>query len=180
MSKTARCVVEDERDNAVSFGAHFARTSAFNFLFSEATHLVDRTAGYLDGQGRADSADLRGSAALAFAQESTRLSTRLMRLMSWLLIRRALVEGDMTEEEADAQRRKSESFAEPLPEPETLDILPQALTDLIAEAARLELRTLHIDASELADAPRPSPVRRDLTLLKAAFGGQSGPAARDR
>lgn len=175
MSESARRLPSENSAAPISFAARFAGSNAFNLLFAEATQLVEKTAAYLDGPGRVDSAGLRGIAALTFAQESTRLSTRLMRLMSWLLIRRAVADGDMTEVEAEQQRRKSDSYAEPPPPAETLLLLPEYLTDLIASAARLEIRMLHIDASEMADAPRPSPVRRELTLLKAAFGERPAP-----
>ena len=45
---------------------------------------------------------LSRAAALAYAGESMRLTTRLLDLASWLLIRRAIKEGEMTEAEAAA------------------------------------------------------------------------------
>lgn len=156
----------------VPFGARYATTQAFVALFSDANRLVEETADYLDGDGRADAASLDPDAAHAYAQEGMRLTTRLMRLMSWLILRRAVADGDMTLEEADVERRKSMSYVEPTPTLETIAILPVRLGELIGAAARLELRILHIDASEVTDAPRPSPVRRELSLLRAAFGGQ--------
>ena len=57
--------------------------------------LVEETAAYLDGAGRQDSKLLSRSAALAYAAESMRLTTRLMQVASWLLVQRAVREGDM-------------------------------------------------------------------------------------
>ncbi|MFC0284215.1 DUF1465 family protein [Camelimonas abortus] len=163
----------------VPFGARYATTQAFVELFAEANRLVEETADYLDGEGRRDAAMLGAEAACAYARESMRLTTRLMRLMSWLILRRAVADGDMTPEEADAERRKSMAHVEPTPTLETVAILPERLGELIAAAARLELRVLHIDASEVLDAPRPSPVRRELSLLRAAFSARPPlPAAR--
>lgn len=162
----------------VPFGARYATTPGFVALFSEANSLVEETAAYLDGGGRQDAAQLEAGAAHAYAQEGMRLTTRLMRLMSWLILRRAVADGDMTPEEADVERRKSMGFVEPTPTLETIAILPERLGALIGAAARLELRILHIDASEALDAPRPSPVRRELSLLRAAFSGQPQAPAR--
>lgn len=156
----------------VPFGARYATTPRFVALFSDANRLVEDTAAYLDGEGRKDASALEHVAAHAYAQEGMRLTTRLMRLMSWLILRRAVADGDMSVEEADFERRKSMSFVETTPTLETIAILPVRLGDLIGAAARLELRILHIDASETLDAPRPSPVRRELSLLRAAFSGQ--------
>ena len=61
--------------------------------------LVERTASYLDGQGRKESRALRGPVAVLYATESMRLTTRLLELASWLMIRRALKEGEITPDE---------------------------------------------------------------------------------
>lgn len=156
----------------VPFGARYATTPGFIALFSDANRLVEDTASYLDGDGRSDAANAEASVACAYAQESMRLTTRLMRLMSWLILRKAVADGDMSPEEADVERRKSMGFVEPTPTLEVIAILPPTLGDLIGAAARLELRILHIDASEALDAPRPSPVRRELSLLRAAFSAR--------
>ena len=57
--------------------------------------LVEETASYLDGEGRQESKLLSRNAALAYAAESMRLTTRLMQVASWLLVQRAVREGDM-------------------------------------------------------------------------------------
>ena len=60
----------------------------------------------IDGAGRQDSKLLSRSAALAYAAESMRLTTRLMQVASWLLVQRAVREGDMAAESAlDASYR---------------------------------------------------------------------------
>ena len=57
--------------------------------------LVEETAAYLDGQGRRESKKLNGTASVTYATESMRLTTRLLELASWLLIRRAVRDGDI-------------------------------------------------------------------------------------
>ena len=44
--------------------------------------LVERTAAYLDGQGRKEARALRGPVAVLYATESMRLTTRLLELAS--------------------------------------------------------------------------------------------------
>ena len=80
----------------VSFGERLAGSQAFSILFREGMALVEETAGYLDGPGRRESKVLERSAALAYATESMRLTTRLMQLASWLLLHRAVNEGEMS------------------------------------------------------------------------------------
>ena len=78
--------------------ADFARSELFDRTFQEGMDLVEETAGYLDGSGRQESKALSRNAALAYAGESMRLTTRLMQVASWLLVQRAVREGDMPAE----------------------------------------------------------------------------------
>src|SRR6201996_6395984 len=73
----------------------FARSELFQRTFQEGMDLVEETAGSLDGAGRQASKLLSRNAALAYAAESMRLTTRLMQVASWLLVQRAVREGDM-------------------------------------------------------------------------------------
>src|SRR5258706_12613373 len=66
--------------------------------------LVEECARYLDGRGRDESRELPRKAALVYAGESMRVTTRLMQAASWLLIQRAVQEGDMTPEDAASDR----------------------------------------------------------------------------
>ena len=76
----------------VLFSEKLASSQAFAGLFKEGMALVEETASYLDGAGRQESKKLERSAALAYATESMRLTTRLMQLASWLLLHRAVKE----------------------------------------------------------------------------------------
>ena len=76
--------------------ADFARSELFGRTFQEGMDLVEESAGYLDGAGRQESKSLSRNAALSYAAESMRLTTRLMKVASWLLVQRAVREGDMT------------------------------------------------------------------------------------
>src|SRR5438105_14839597 len=91
---------------AVSFGAKIAASQAFADLFRDGMALVEETASYLDGPGRQESKKLTRSAALAYATESMRLTTRLMQLASWLLLHRAVKEGEMSLAQASKEKAK--------------------------------------------------------------------------
>src|ERR1700743_2365304 len=73
----------------------FASSELVHRTFPGGMELVGETPAYLDGVGRQDSKLLSRSAALAYAGESMRLTTRLMQVASWLLVQRAVREGDM-------------------------------------------------------------------------------------
>ena len=56
--------------------------------------LVEATANYLDGPGRRESKCLTPYISLSYATESMRLTTRLTQLATWLLARRAVMNGE--------------------------------------------------------------------------------------
>lgn len=78
----------------------FVVSKVFNNLFASGMELVEETALYLDEDGKHAARSLPREAALAYAGLSMRLTTRLMQIASWLLVLRAVRDGEMTETEA--------------------------------------------------------------------------------
>jgi regulator of CtrA degradation len=158
----------------VSFKERLPGSPAFSTLFREGMGLVEETAVYLDGDGRQESKKLDRSAALTYATESMRLTTRLMQLASWLLLHRAVKEGEMSLAQVNQEKTKVRlSAGEPAKE-DTLKLLPPKLVDLISRSRKLHEQVVRLDATihGTADpAPRrtENPVERQLGLLKAAF-----------
>src|SRR4030088_3764912 len=97
---------EKSAKGAVWFGARLAGSQAFADLFRDGMALVEETAAYLDGPGRQESKKLSRHGALAYATESMRLTTRLMQLASWLLLHRAVKEGEMSLAQANKEKTK--------------------------------------------------------------------------
>jgi regulator of CtrA degradation len=153
----------------------FARSELFDRTFQEGMELVEETANYLDGSGRQQSKDLDRTAALGYASESMRLTTRLMQVASWLLVQRAVREGDMEPTLAcDARYRLAPETAARRESDANLDILPSGLLDLLDRSERLYERVLHLDRRMYVDATEeqaPHPVLSQIEKLRAAFGG---------
>ena len=95
-----------ESKQPLSFGHAYAQSDTFQALFREGMTLVEETASYLDGDGRAAAKTLRRAASIVYATESMRLTTRLMQLASWLLLHRSVREGEMTHLQALEEKRK--------------------------------------------------------------------------
>ncbi len=162
---------------ALSFGRSFVSSEAFRTMFREGMLLVEETAAYLDGAGREDSRSLPRDVSLAYATESMRLTTRLMQVASWLLVQRAVAEGEITQEQARNERNRvriSESAM--TTSPALIEKLPLRLQELIDSSIRMQGRVLHLEGQingEL-DAELPAPAARNavasqLDMLKAAF-----------
>jgi regulator of CtrA degradation len=161
----------------VSFGERLANSQAFSDLFRDGMALVEQTATYLDGPGRAESKKLERAAALAYATESMRLTTRLMQLASWLLLHRAVKEGEMSLTQANKEKTKVKLSAADFHDPDNVELLPADLRELIERSHKLQSKVRRLDTTiHNYDAPRSAavnPVERQLGLLKAAFGAES-------
>lgn len=156
----------------VSFGAKLAGSQAFSVLFRDGMALVEETAGYLDGDGRRDSKVLERSAALAYATESMRLTTRLMQLASWLLLHRAVNEGEMSLAQASKEKAKVKLSAGDSGDADMVGMLPERLRALIDRSIRLQERVRRLDSTIHSPAPaeaEENPVERQVSLLRAAF-----------
>jgi len=163
-------------DAPISFARSFVASEAFRALFREGMGLVETTAAYLDGPGREESKSLPRMLALAYASESMRLTTRLMQLASWLLLQRAVAEGEMSSDDARRQKDKVRLAQQtPINGPDAIDALPEALQDLIAQSLRLQARIQHLDdlmeGRAARETPGPNEVQAQQRRLASAFGG---------
>ena len=163
----------------VSFGERLASSQAFAELFRDGMALVEETATYLDGPGRQQSKKLERAAALAYATESMRLTTRLMQLASWLLLHRAVKEGEMSLAQASKEKTKVKLATTDTYDASNIELLPATLRGLIERSQKLYAKVRRLDATiynQSAAERQPTtanPVERQLGLLKAAFGAEN-------
>src|SRR5258705_11983574 len=161
--------------DTVSFGERLAASQHFSDLFREGMTLVEETASYLDGPGRQESKKLERGAALAYATESMRLTTRLMQLASWLLLHRAVKEGEMSLAQANKEKAKVKLATGDYSDEQNVRLLPERLRKLIERSKALQMAVRRLDATMHAPpAPvdRGNPVERQSGLVKAAFERQ--------
>jgi len=153
----------------LSFAERLAASASFPPLFRDGMKLVEDAAAYLDGPGRSDARRLDRAASLVYATESMRLTTGLMELASWLLLHRAVNEGEMSLQQAKGERRTvmlpTADYGEDVP-----PVLPAPLRDLIARARTLVDRVRRLDAT-YHDQPAgaANPFECQLGMLRAVF-----------
>src|ERR1700751_1225016 len=157
----------------VQLSERLTNSAAFGPLFREGMDLVEETAAYLDGDGRTEAKALERSVSLTYATESMRLTTRLMQLASWLLLHRAVKEGEMTLTQANREKTKVKlSAADPGPV-DMIERLPQQLQELIARSMSLQTRVRRLDVTIHSPPPERTsignPLVPQLNRLKAAF-----------
>ena len=163
---------EKSVNGAVWFGARLAGSQAFADLFRDGMALVEETAAYLDGPGRQESKKLSRNSALAYATESMRLTTRLMQLASWLLLHRAVKEGEVSLAQANKEKAKVKLSGAEHADEQNITLLPERLRALIQRSKALHSAVRRLDTtihSSPARADRGNPVERQLGLLRAAF-----------
>jgi len=156
----------------VSFGERYLTSERFQSIYREGMELVEETARYLDGDGRGEGKSLKGATSLSYATESMRLTTRLMNIASWLLIRRSVNNGEMTQERARRERLKLkiDSIGRPS-HIKGFDELPEKLQALITASFALQDKVIKLDRlfeggsvlSEDAQPHSPAPAPQDST-----------------
>src|SRR6185503_12916794 len=134
------------RNVTISFGERFQASAQFDGVFKQGMALVERTAAYLEGPGRVEAKRLPPSVNVLYASESMRLTTRLLDMASWLLIRRALKEGDISETEAQ-KKRKGVALQAPARTSHIAGFgeMPEGLRTLVGDSYTLHDRIVQLD-----------------------------------
>jgi len=153
--------------------ADFIDTAMFDRTFDEGMALVEETARYLDGKGREEARTLPRKAAMLYAGESMRVTTRLMQAASWLLVQRAVRDGDMERADAlhDRYRLGSREICLGVCAEET-DELPVQLQDLLGRSDNLYRRIARLDDVLFGEGVAPLGARGQMDTLAQAFGAK--------
>jgi regulator of CtrA degradation len=160
-----------QHESALDRIASFANSDMFDRMFREGMDLVEETASYLDGDGRSEAKRLERASALAYASESMRLTTRLMQSASWLLVQRAVREGEMTPKDARDPKYRLGARTVCAAGGEMFPDLPDRLIDLLERSKRLYERVDRLENSifDAQDAAPENPVNAQLARLQAAL-----------
>ena len=151
----------------------FTGSVLFEKTFDEGMALVEETARYLDGNGRTESRDLPRKAAMLYAGESMRVTTRLMQAASWLLVQRAVHDGDMEADAAASDRYRLGSKELCLGKSaDGVESLPPMLRDLLERSDNLYRRIARLDDVLFGQAEPNAGARGQQDALAQAFGSE--------
>jgi regulator of CtrA degradation len=144
----------------------FTGSALFQRTFDEGMSLVEETARYLDGRGREEQRGLPRKTAMLYAGESMRVTTRLMQAASWLLVQRAVHDGDMDIEDASSGRYRLGSkeicFGGSA---EGVELLPAMLQDLLSRSDNLYRRIARLDEVLFDNGSVPPGARGRFAML---------------
>lgn len=170
--------MSDRGLNTVSFAGHAASSAQFKGLYAEGMGLVEETAAYLDGDGRNASKVLPRMASVLYSAESMRLTTRLMQMASWLLLQRAVNNGEMSRDQIMSEKNKVrlDTFNVDREAPGWSE-LPESFRDLVERSQRLQKRIALLDREIYRPHELPAfvpdnqnSVQAQISLLQTAFG----------
>lgn len=149
----------------------FIGSALFERTFEEGMSLVEETARYLDGPGREESRDLPRKIAMLYAGESMRVTTRLMQAASWLLVQRAVHDGDMDAADAAGERYRLGSKEICLGGgSDGIDQLPVKLQNLLWRSDNLYRRIARLDDVLFRGGGSGTDVKTQFEQLEKAFG----------
>ena len=162
-------------ETLVDFMARFTESEQFNRVFQEGMGLVEETADYLDGPGREEARNLSRPAALAYATESMRLTTRLMQLASWLLLQRAVSCGEIGEDAAREEKGRINLIDAAAASAPDDHALPEGLVALAERSRLLQERIVKLDdmINARTSPAGGNPLAERMNRLAEAFGGKN-------
>ena len=126
--------------------ANFASSAFFAKTYGETLELAEQARAYVAGPVKVERTRLDGDANMHATTESFRLSARIIQMMAWMFVQRAVEQGEMSADQAasDAYRLGPREACLCLDQ-RAIDRLPPTLKDLMTRSERLYLRVARLD-----------------------------------
>lgn len=163
--------------NMISLAERIVFSDKFRPIYAEGMNMVEEAARYLDGDGRLESRNLSRVASALYATESMRLTSRLMQIASWLLLQRAMRNGEMSRQQVAAEKAKVRlDTLSAGHEAQGWNELPASFVELVERSLRLQERIRRMDCEvpseqrHKATDRHGNPVSQQIVLLRTAFG----------
>jgi regulator of CtrA degradation len=140
-------------------------------LYHEAMVLAEEARDYFDKAGQWERQQLSPMDRVLFSCESLKVTTRLMHVISWLLVRKAVMAGEMGEHEAQApDRRLGRATRTDLNDALRMRGLPEQAVVLVQRSQDLYERLARLEGTLAADlGPETGGARALFAQLNASF-----------
>lgn len=144
-------------------------------LYNQATALADESRTYFAAYSKTDRAALGAIDRVLYTAESLRISTRLMHVISWVMVRKAVANGEMSHEESLAARHHLDDIELCRgSDPRDLRKVPRAVVILSHQSLKIYQRALRLqdqflDQRDASGEPTQSPVATMLKELELAI-----------
>lgn len=150
---------------------NFTGGKLFDTVFTRGMALVEEAASYLDGVGRDISKELPREAGLTYSAWSMELTTRLMQAASWLVMQKAVREGEMRRDDAFSKKYRISRDEPALDAAAQRGHLPDRFLDLVEKSEAMFEQICRMDTALYLDTPQPNsknPVFDQMTQLQEA------------
>ena len=136
-------------------GGGFSGTVFLTKSYDEGVGLVVEARNYFATAAAVDASGLTMAQQLRYCRESLRLTSRLMQIMGWLLVQRAVENRELTAENASSNEIRMLRDRVYLDEEVVATGgLPPAIADLTARSRRLFVRSVRLDGMLVREAVR--------------------------
>jgi len=144
-------------------------------LFQEGMALIEEVAAYLDGPGRKEARSGSSLQTMAYAKTSMMMTTTLMRLASWLLLHRAVLNEEMDDTEVEKQLDRTQLHCDKLEVEPLLCEVPEGLRELINRTLSMKTRIVMLDRALYGSGKsgHDNAVLSSLSELQRAFATAS-------
>jgi len=161
------CNGDELQEQIMASAAPAADIISLDKIYAETFGLMNETVDYLEKQKKAGHTPLPAAASCAYIGESMRLTTRLMQMAGWLMMQRAVHNGEMSAEEARRPEHCLGSIKVCVGPPmEGAGLLPREFTALLTRSQALFDRVRRLEQQFLNKTVEASPVQnimRDLS-----------------
>lgn len=121
-------------------------TAMLSRTYDEAMSLLVETRNYLSFRRQVDDVRIEPMDRLKLTRESFRLTSRLAQVMAWLMLRRAVVEGEIADDEARQPEHRLAGHDVCLARADDLgDWLPEGMRGLLERSQLLYERVARLD-----------------------------------
>ncbi len=126
--------------------ANFAASAFFAKTYGDALDLAEQARAYMAGTVKAERTVLDGRATMHATAEMFRLSARITQMIAWMLVQRAVEQGEISADQAGSDEYRLGSRDTCLKrDRQTIDRLPPALEDLMTRSEQLYIRVARLD-----------------------------------
>ncbi|MEG8098744.1 DUF1465 family protein [Candidatus Liberibacter brunswickensis] len=161
---------------SISFMNRTVSSIRLKVLYKECINLIEETSSYFDQEGKLSSKSLPPMVLNLYTSESVLLTTRLMQMVSWLLLQRALEDNDINFEQFISEKNKIKFDYSHLDYTSSeWNDLPCFFRSLVERSLQLQKRIVLLDQeiynTDLNDPSfhRSNHVQTQIKLLEACF-----------
>ena len=145
-------------------------TNFIELSIKNSNQLLAETHRYIKWQAPLDIEYMSKDNILKVSCEAMRVTVRITQIIGWLMLQKAILEGDITREEVLADNLHILQGKTCLDaESETDTLLPQRLRELLIKSRELYIQTMKLEAMSLRAPPLPEEIKKRSAQISCLY-----------